>query len=260
MTDLAPAVDPGQHTSAPPLDAPQIAAMREAWIFAGHAAERFDQAASGQEIDPVDRPDDVDPSDLASPNSPSLTPAQAEEMAAALRSAGMDPAAIAKALKDDGFDAEPAPDTRTDDQKDYDRAFPAPSPHDYRVHYMGLTPAGTDASAIAELNATATTWASEIGLPVGVAEATIERAIAVGQQVGGMDASARQLWQIEQRFDFERIAGGPEQAAAKMTLAAQALIRATGPFTAALKSTGALDDAFVILNLAHQGERMAARS
>jgi hypothetical protein len=55
------------------------------------------------------------------------------------------------------------------------------------------------------------------------------------------------------------MAGGPEQAAEKMKLAAKALARASAGFTEALRTSGALHDAEIVMHLANQGERLAAR-
>jgi hypothetical protein len=50
-----------------------------------------------------------------------------------------------------------------------------------------------------------------------------------------------------------------DQAAAKMKLAAQALSRAPKAFTEALRVCGALHEAGIVMHLANQGERLAAR-
>jgi hypothetical protein len=183
---------------------------------------------------------------------PTVTQSQAAEMAQSLLAAGVSPEAVEAALKADGL--EPlAPDTRTDEQKEFDAAFAPPaSPSDYSVNYRDLIPADTDPATLSEFHNEATAWAAAVGFPVEMGGGVIERAVEVGRTVSAMAPGERELWVLEQKADFERQAGSPEQAAEWVTLAAKTLARAAPSFTAAMHKSGALDDPFIVRCLANQ--------
>ncbi len=153
-----------------------------------------------------------------------------------------------------------APDARTDEQKDFDAYFgPTPPASAYKIEYFGRVPEGTEGPALAEYHAQATAWLSQLGFPENIGPAVMERAIDAGQAYNRMSEPQRQLWVREQNAEFERMAGGPEKAAERMKFAAVALARAPGAFTDALRANGSLHEAGVVLHLANQGERLAAR-
>lgn len=116
-----------------------------------------------------------------------------------------------------------------------------------------------DTAGLAEFHQHATTWAGQVGLPKELGEAVIESAMDVGQATRGMGDAERALFKREQVVIFERQAGGPEKVAKRMALAAKALARGGPEFTAALHKSGALDDAWMVLTLANQAERMITR-
>jgi hypothetical protein len=82
----------------------------------------------------------------------------------------------------------------------------------------------------------------------------------VGQATRHMGDAERALFKRDQAVIFERQAGGPEKAAERMKLAGQALARAGREFTDILHKSGALDDAWTVLTLANQAERLAERA
>jgi hypothetical protein len=189
-----------------------------------------------------------------------LTPAQAREMADAIvQHGGMSREAADAALKAGGHEPAPA-DTRTDEAKAFDASFAAAAPNDYKLDYIGRLPTGTATATVAEFNQIATSWLSEIGLPPNIGPSVIERSMEVGQRNAQLTPAARELWRREQAVQFDRVARTPERAAALRAFADQALARGGKPFTDVLRKSGALDDATVLMNLALQGERAAARS
>jgi hypothetical protein len=241
------------------FDAAQTASLRETWIAAGHDPAVFDAAASGAADDaPGDPAADANAPDVLPPSKlPTLTQAQAQDLAASLIAAGRDPAEVAAALAADGYEA-PAPDTRTEGQIDHDDVWGGAAPSDYHLNFRGRAN-GADIEGIAATNTATTHWLAAIGFPPSIGVAVAERAIDVGQVVGTMTEPQRALWAREQANEFARLAGGPEQAEERLKLASKALARGGEAFAALLRETGALDDAFVLTNLALQGERLAVR-
>jgi len=193
-----------------------------------------------------------------------LTFAQSQEMAAELIKAGMSPERVQAALQGEaearGEVFAPPTDDRTPEQKEFDASFGAPPPNAYRIDYMGRLPAGTPSDELAEFNAVATGWCSAVGFPDTIGAAFVERAIDVGQSLNRASGAERGLWGAEQAVLFERMAGGPQQAKEKIALAADALERAPAQFTDALRASGALSDAGIMMHLAHQGQRLATRA
>jgi hypothetical protein len=263
MTDLAP-----QHVapaaappmpSLPSLSPDQVASARQDWIAAGLDVAKFDAAASGTSPEPTPPPS-VDQRPEGRPDPMNLTDAQRGEMVSALLAAGMSREAVEAAVKADGGEMPGAPPPAlTEEQEVFQAAFAPAAPHDIHVEYLGRISPDTDIADLAELNREATTWASEIGFPAALGAAVIERALDVGHAYERMTDVDRQLWQVEQKIDLERMAGGPEKAAEKIALATEALKRGGKAFTDGLYKSGALHDAGVILHLANQGERLQAR-
>jgi hypothetical protein len=243
------------------LSSDQVAAMRAQWVSSGLDPIKFDQAAAGIEPAPaaVDLTrEEFDAEILSSLKTPSLTERQAQELAASLIAAGVSQDEVNAALKEDGFGQAP-PDGRSDEEKAFDKAFGSASPAAYRIDYMGRVPAGVDAAGVAQFNSEATVWLAAIGFPEQIGPAVMERAIDVSQQLGRMSAPAREQWVREQQFDFDRMAGSPERAAELRGFALAALERGGDAFTVAMFDAGSLQDAGVLLHLAHQGERLAFR-
>jgi hypothetical protein len=202
------------------------------------------------------------PSVLPTSKSPNLSADQVQAIAADLIAHGVPREQVEAALKADGQEAVnlDALDTRTEDQKDFDAFFgPTPPASEYRIDYIGRIPAGIETPALAEYHAQATAWLSKVGFPENIGPAVIERSLDVGQKFNQASESERQLWIRDQNAQFERMAGGPEKAKEKMSLAAKALARAPGGFTEALRVCGALHDAGIVMHLANQGERLGAR-
>ncbi len=263
MTDLAipPAAVPEPAAIPEPsrldLAPDQVAAMREQWVSFGLDPAKFDLAAAGG--DPTVQ---ADPSSavevLADLKIPNLSPAQAHEMVEALLKAGVPQAEVDAALREDGY--EPAAvDARTDDQKEFDAAMGGATPDAYRIDYMGRVPGSTDAAGLAEFHAAATNWLAALGFPEQIGPAVIERAVDAGQRYNRMSGPQQELWRREQASDFERLAGSPERAEELRRFAARVLERGPKGFTDAMRGSGSLDDAGVLIHLAHQGERLAAR-
>jgi hypothetical protein len=96
-------------------------------------------------------------------------------------------------------------------------------------------------------------------LPPEIGTVVIERAIVQGQAYSRMTDAERQLWQREQRFDFERLAGGPNKVAEKVALAGKVLAMGSPDMLANLHRSGALHDAAIVIHLANHAERLAAR-
>lgn len=257
MTDLSNT--PTDPAAAPELDAGQVASMREQWASLGFDIAAFDAAVTGApEASTMAAPDGE--IDILSPlKTPSLTEGQALEMAEALLKAGVPEAEVEAALRADGF-SPPEIDTRTDDEKEFDRAFAPAAPSTYRIEYIGRIPADTDPRVLAQFNAEATGWLSEIGFPEQIGPAVIERALDASARLQSMAGPEKELWIREQWADFDRMAGSPERAEELRAQASAALARAGKGFTSSLWNAGALHDAGVLMHLAHQGERVATRT
>jgi hypothetical protein len=236
----------------------QVVSARAHWVSMGYSAEAFDQAASGAPVG-ADAPFDAPPVQVLSDlKAPVIDQGQAHDLAATLIAAGVPEAEVQAALAADGF-APALEDTRTDDQKEFDAAFGGAKPSEYRVDYMGRIPADMDPAELAAFDTVSTTWASEVGFPADLGAAVLERAMDVGQSTRRMANAERELFKREQAVVFERQAGGPEKAAERMKLAGHALARGGREFTDLLHKAGALDDAWTVLTLANQAERLAAR-
>jgi hypothetical protein len=235
--------------------------MREQWVSYGLDPAKFDQAAADQgpsTVEGGEPEDELEAQVLSSLKTPPLTERQAQEMAAALIAAGMSPDQVNAALRDEGFGQAP-PDVRSDDEKAFDKAFAGASPAAYSIDYMGRIPPEVDAAGVAQFNSEATVWLAAIGFPEQIGPAVIERAIDVSHRLRSMSAPAREQWVREQGFDFDRLAGSPERAAELRGFAVAALARGGDAFTVALFDAGSLEDAGMLLHLAHQGERLAFR-
>ncbi len=260
MTDQIPEVpaDAGGFSLSPD----QVAAMREQWVSYGLDPATFDQAATGVEPAPTaavaTARKEFDAEFLSPLKTPSLTEGQAQELAASLIAAGVSQDQVNAALREDGFGQAP-PDLRSDEEKAFDKAFGGASPAAYHIDYMGRVPPEMDAAGVAQFNSEATAWLSAIGFPEQIGPAVMERAIDVSHQLRSKSAPEREQWVREQGFDFERLAGSPERAVELRGFAVAALQRGGDAFTVAMFDAGSLQDAGVLLHLAHQGERLAFR-
>lgn len=247
-----PAAPAADQTS---LDAGQVASMRDAWITAGHDAAKFDEALAGGPAPAGDEPPIDTISDL---KTATLSEGQAQELADALRAAGVPDDQIAAAMEADGF-KQPEPDTRTDDEKTFDEAFGGAKPADYKIDFVGRID-GADVSTMAAFNTEATTWLSAAGFPPTIGPSVVERAMDVSIAVSRMSAPEKELWFREQTSQLERQAGGPEAAEQVMACAAQVLARGDKAFAEKLFNSGAVHDAFVLMSLGLQGARLQVRA
>ncbi len=178
-------------------------------------------------------------------------------MAEQMIRAGMDPATVAEALKADGFEL--PEDQRTEEELEFDRALGGAKPEDYRIDYRDRIPEGMDLTKVAGANKEMSTWLSQAGFPAEIGPAVVERAMDVGQRFAASPEPMRELWRREQHATFAKMAGSPERAVELLDFAAVVLARGGNAFSDALAQSGALDDAGVLMHLAHQGERLAAR-
>ena len=242
------------------LSPEQIASAREHWTSLGYEGATFDQALADE---PARQGEPTqaggDPTAIAQTDSAGLTPAQAREMAEELVKAGVPREQVEAALRADGLEP-PAPDTRTDEQREIDEWFgPAPAASDYHPDYVNRIPADAPIEALTVFHAAATSWASAVGFPPAIGAAVIERAMDVGHTFTAMSEAEQGLWKAEQPVLFEHMAGGPEKAEARAALALKAMERSPKEFLAILRQTGAAFDAGIVMHLANQEERRAAR-
>ena len=253
----APAAEMGNFDLSPD----QVAAMRAQWVSSGLDPIKFDQAAAGMEPAPAAveiAREDFEAEFLSPLKTPALTEQQAQELAASLIAAGVSEDQVNAALREDGFGQAP-PDLRSDEEKAFDEAFGGAPPAAYHIDYMGRVPPGMDLAAVVQFNSEATAWLASIGFPEQIGPAVMERAIDVSQQLERLSSTERELWIREQKADFDRMAGSPERAAELRSFALAALDRGGDAFTVMLFDAGALQDAGVLMHLAHQGERLAFR-
>jgi hypothetical protein len=231
--------------------------MADALLAAGVSTDRVQAALAGEAPAAAAAPETIP---HTSTMSPALTARQAREMADELVKAGMPADKVQAALTGDGVAREAAaPDQRTEVQIEYDEAWGAPpSPGDYKVDYVSRA-IGTDTRSVHEFDGLAQGWLAAMGFPAAVGSGVIETAMDVGQTVAQLSPAARTEWVLSQRPRFERMAGGPDRATERMALAAKALSRAPRVFTDALLVSGALHDAGIVMHLANQGQRLAAR-
>jgi hypothetical protein len=257
MTDTTDAI-PANYTDTLTLSSDQSAAMRAEWVRVGLDPGQFDKAASGEPGAAPEAPADAPATEgLTNPNQPTMSAVEAKAMAEELIRAGVPPEQVEAALKADGYRLED--DTRTDEEIEHDRMFGAAPPEGYRLDYQGRVPAGVDPTTVAAANTEMTTWLSQAGFSPEIGPAVLERAMDAGQAYARMSDVDRQLWAGEQHAEFARMAGTPERAAELIDFASAALARGGDAFSNALAKSGALDDCGVLMHLAHQGERLAAR-
>lgn len=234
----------------------QVAAMREQWVSLGLNAAAFDAAAAGGAL--TDAPKAEEGVTLGETAGGSVFNAdQVRQMAKELLKAGVSREQVDAALKADGIELKPE-DQLTDEQIELERAFGAAQPHEYKIDYMGRIPAGLDAAGVAQANAEATTWLSEIGFPAEVGARVIEQAMDTGQGLARMSPAERELWGREQDELFLRLAGSPERAISLLEHAVVAINRGNDTYRELLAQCGALKDAAIIMHLAHHGERLVA--
>ncbi len=189
-----------------------------------------------------------------------FTQDQAREMADALVTHGGATREQADtALRADGY--EPArPDTRTNEQREFDAMFPrSNSPAEFKINYAGRTPPTVDSPAIHEFHAEATSWLHQMDFPATSGASFVELTLDSAQKQGRMTPPELTAWKQQQRAQFERAVGGPEKVEVKMQQAKAALAKAPGKFANTLLHVGAMNDAQVLLTLAHQGERLIIR-
>jgi hypothetical protein len=253
MTDQTTIEAPVGGTTFSPEE---LTSMREQWVGYGYNADAFDAALAG-DPEPAVTPDPEDGGDVPISTGPALSAAQVQDMIDALRAAGMPQDKIDEALAADGYKLEP--DTRTDEEREFDASLGGRAPEGYKIDYLHRIPDGMTPTALSEANAAATAWLSALAFPVDVGARLIERAIDVGQQCGKMTPSARELWRRGEAVKFEKLAGGPDRVEERRAQAETALARGDLGFTNAMRQTGALDDAGVLMWLALHGERWAAR-
>jgi hypothetical protein len=258
MSDT-PTTQPVTGTGDPlALTPDQVTVMRETWIAHGLDPATFDQAAAAPAAAPQEPGETGEPVEVLSDlKTPGLSLQEAADMAEELIRAGMDPARVAEALKADGYEL--PEDTRTEEELEFDRAFGGAKPEAYRIDFRGRIPEGMDLSRVANANAEMTTWLSQAGFPPEIGPAVLEQAMDVGQRYANSSEPMRELWRREQQATFLKMAGSPERAAELVDFAAVVLARGGDAFSNALAKSGALDDAAVLMHLAHQGERLAAR-
>jgi hypothetical protein len=256
MTDIleAPPVAAPEGVTADPA---QLAAAREHWVSLGLAPEAFDKALSAdpEAADGVQGEPGLDI--IGATGAPTVTQAQALEMAQALAAAGVPEREIIAALAADGHDPA-AIDDRTPEQKEFDAVFgAAPKASDYKPNYMGRA-GHMDIGQLAQFDAAMRGWAADVGLLPELGGAVIERAVDIGRAFTRMGDAERQLWIRGQQVEFERRAGGPEQAQAKIKLAAAALARSPVAFEGLQKSP-AMHDAWIVETLANNEARLRER-
>ncbi len=259
MNDIVPT----PSTSATTFTPDQISGTRDYWISIGLDPAKFDSAmVPAPEGVPASAPAAVQDAReeievMGAAKIPGMTQEQALEAAEALRAAGVPEDQIQAALAADGF-TPLAPDTRTDDQREFDQAFPRPAPSDYHVNYRECT-TETDVSALAATNREFTTWAAELGLPAEIGTAVIEEALKVDTRTSRMSEDGLRLWVLEQKFAFADLAGGEQKVAEKLAMVKPLLERNPAMRDRLLRS-GALDSATVVIHLANHAERLAARA
>lgn len=263
----ATAPEPSPTSTAPTFDEAQLASAREAWTAAGFDSARFDAALAAPDpsaLPPGAVPDAAGGIDVLGPEKIGrLSADQAREMAEELLRTGLPREQVEAALLADGLDpaAVLAPDLRTEDQKAYDAGFGAPGsmrPESYHPNLTGLLPADTPFEKVVAFHSEATAWAAEVGLPVPIGEAIIERTVQVARATAAMGEAERSLWSREQKAAFLN-RHGEERAAELLTSAKIALSLGPQHFRDQLAAGRVLDDWWVVETLANHTERFEAR-
>jgi len=237
------------------FSADQVASMRETWIAAGNPAEAFDAAMNPPAADPSPTVQRDAPAPTALTEG--ITPDQAKQMAEDLKAAGMDPARVDAALAADGITV--AEDTRTPEEREFDRLFPAATPASYKPSYYGRVPEGTAPETLAEFHQNATEWASAMQLAPEIGTQVIERSLEIGPRYNTADDFGKTNWKVEQRAAFVRASGGEAEANARLANVRELLAKAPAAFRDALYANGTLHDAAVVNLLALEAERLKLR-
>ena len=186
---------------------------------------------------------------------PSLSPDQVKATVATLRAAGVPEERIEAALASDGY--REVDDPRSEDQREYDEAFPAVSADQYRPDYTGKVPADASPNWITETHAQASQWAAAIGLPVPIGNEVIERGLTWAKWHDTASDVEKAAWLADQRSDLVRACGGQDAADAELALAAEALAKGSASFLERLGP--AVRQAGIVRHLARQAERLKAR-
>jgi hypothetical protein len=175
-----------------------------------------------------------------------LSDAQLAEAKDVWTSAGLDPLAFDTAIgtAKEGRDA----------SGKFAAAEPEFAPSEYSIPYGNLA-ANIPTDDLAKFNATATTWASHVGLEPGLGQFLLEHVMQRARAFSAMTPEQRTLADRSERIEALRQCGGDTALLAERTrLAGQALKRADASFNAELSSRQAFG-AWAITTLAN-GELM----
>jgi hypothetical protein len=265
MTDTLTAVPAAAPAIGPTFSPEAVASMRESWVAQGLDPAAFDVAA-GLTL----AADTAEPSPSgetgAEPSTPpgdalsgGLTLAQITTMADDLIAAGVPEEDIRRALEADGIDAELIEDARTDAEREYDALYPPATPDAYRPNLMGLVPEGTEPQTVAEFNQLGTGWASDLGLDPAIGSFVLEEGLRLGQAYSNAEPAEQELYKVQERQTFERLAGSPEIATQRMENAAKLLAKGNPAFAEGLRKSGALHSAQIVTMLALEYERQQMR-
>ena len=253
MSETAPnTVPPAPPSQTGTVTADQISAARAQWISSGLDVAKFDAtigAPPASATEPLRAP-------TVDTKKPSLSEAEAHEMADALRAAGVPTDIVAAAMKADGLDI---PESKTPDQIEHDKDFGLDRPFkptDYKISYMKDGVPLVPVETVADFNARATEWLASLKIDPLVGAGLIEHALKVGYLYPRMSDARRGLFKREHISIAERRLGGSEQVTAAAANTNRALAMGDPAFANMLLDSGALHDSFIFETLANHGERL----
>lgn len=215
------------------------------------------------------------PAPAVAPSSPTVAPGpqaeisreQADTMATWIKSDvaanKMSPEQAAKAFAELGIPLDrQGPDTRTDEQRELDRHFPAAKPADYKISWAG--PGGDSPVMTTEerkrRDTAARTWLSEAGTPREIGNSIVNAMAQTEQQTKGMTAEQLDRYAEAEYTKLERAYGATLDDRLREAGRMIAALEAKHPgLKDLLKSQGVGDNAMVANLLIQQAERYHAR-
>ena len=193
-----------------------------------------------------------------------LTPHESDTMAGWIKEdlakGTLTPEQAAKAFDDLGATPEQrAMDTRTDDEQQFDAAFPPAKPEDYLIQYDHLDPHHPVPPEVREFDTAARTWLSESGMPREIGNSLVHAVDRAAKETGHMDEAALERYGHQQYAILERTYGADLESKLQQAGAMVQELEKKQPGLNALLRSAVGDDARVASLLIQQSERYWAR-
>jgi hypothetical protein len=194
-----------------------------------------------------------------------FSPDQQSAIAARLLAAGVDPAVVAAAAKQDGITIpDAAADPRGADEKQMDATFGWAKDGDYKLDLRGITAedgSPLDIPAQVTLKAGLNKIAAAAMLPARFGGQVLEQTIQAGQRYSKLDLVGQALYNRQQSIELSRSLGddGARAAISSAKIAISIMRDAAPDLMKALEARGAFRDAATINQLSWNIQRLETR-